>query len=82
MPVFDLIMERLPATLLLVFSAQIVSLGLGILLGVYAAQNPNGLSSLLVNMLSLFGYAAPYFGQEYCFSLHFHYIFLYFLSQE
>ena len=61
MPVFDLIMERLPATLLLVFSAQIVSLGLGILLGVYAAQNPNGLSSLLVNMLSLFGYAAPVF---------------------
>ena len=61
MPVFDLIMERLPATLLLVFSAQIVSLGLGILLGVYAAQNPNGLSSLFVNMLSLFGYAAPVF---------------------
>ena len=61
MPVFDLIMERLPATLLLVFSAQIVSLALGILLGVYAAQNPNGLSSLLVNMLSLFGYAAPVF---------------------
>ena len=61
MPVFDLIMERLPATLLLVFSAQIVSLTLGILLGVYAAQNPNGLSSLLVNMLSLFGYAAPVF---------------------
>ena len=54
-------MERLPATLLLVFSAQIVSLGLGILLGVYAAQNPNGLSSLFVNMLSLFGYAAPVF---------------------
>ena len=61
MPVFDLIMERLPATLLLVFSAQIVSLALGILLGVYAAQNPNGLSSLFVNMLSLFGYAAPVF---------------------
>ena len=61
MPVFDLIMERLPATLLLVFSAQIVSLSLGILLGVYAAQNPNGLSSLFVNMLSLFGYAAPVF---------------------
>ena len=78
MPVFDLIMERLPATLLLVFSAQIVSLALGILLGVYAAQNPNGLSSLLVNMLSLFGY----FGQEYCFSLHFLYIFRYFLLQE
>ena len=61
MPVFDLIMERLPATLLLVFSAQLVSLVLGILLGVYAAQNPNGLSSLIVNMLSLFGYAAPVF---------------------
>ena len=46
LPVFDLIMERFPATLLLVFSAQILSLFVGILLGVYAAQNPNGLSSL------------------------------------
>ena len=61
MPVFDLIIERLPATLLLVFSAQILALFVGILLGVYAAQNPNGLSSLFVNMFSLFGYAAPVF---------------------
>ena len=60
-PVLDLIMERFPATLLLVFSAQILSLFVGILLGVYAAQNPNGLSSLFVNMFSLFGYAAPVF---------------------
>lgn len=60
-PVLDLIMERFPATLLLVFSAQILSLLVGILLGVYAAQNPNGLSSLFVNMFSLFGYAAPVF---------------------
>ena len=48
LPVFDLIMERFPATLLLVFSAQILSLFVGILLGVYAAQNPNGLSSCLL----------------------------------
>lgn len=61
LPVFDLIMERFPATLLLVFSAQILSIFVGILLGVYAAQNPNGLSSLFVNMFSLFGYAAPVF---------------------
>ena len=61
LPVLDLIMERFPATLLLVFSAQILSLFVGILLGVYAAQNPNGLSSLFVNMFSLFGYAAPVF---------------------
>ena len=60
-PVLDLIMERFPATLLLVFSAQILSVFVGILLGVYAAQNPNGLSSLFVNMFSLFGYAAPVF---------------------
>ena len=60
-PVLDLIMERFPATLLLVFSAQILSLFVGILMGVYAAQNPNGLSSLFVNMFSLFGYAAPVF---------------------
>ncbi|WP_171103221.1 ABC transporter permease [Ruegeria sp. HKCCD7255] len=60
-PVTELIFERLPATLLLVFSAQIFALVLGILLGVFAAQNPNGPLSHLVTLFALFGYAAPVF---------------------
>ncbi|MDP5220471.1 ABC transporter permease [Ruegeria sp. 2205SS24-7] len=60
-PVTELIFERLPATLLLVFSAQIFALVLGILLGVFAAQKPNGLFSHIVTLFALFGYAAPVF---------------------
>lgn len=60
-PVTALIFERLPATLLLVFSAQIFALILGILLGVFAAQKPNGLFSHIVTLFALFGYAAPVF---------------------
>lgn len=60
-PVTDLILQRLPATLLLVFSAQILSLIIGVVLGVISARRPNGLASHFVTMLALFGYAAPVF---------------------
>lgn len=60
-PVTKLIVERLPATLLLVFSSQILAIVLGTLLGVLAAKKPNGIVSLLVTFLSLFGFAAPVF---------------------
>lgn len=60
-PVTDLILEKLPATLLLVFSSQILAIVLGTLLGVLAAKKPNGFVSLLVTFLSLFGFAAPVF---------------------
>ena len=60
-PVTKLIVERLPATLLLVFSSQILAIVLGTLLGVIAAKKPNGIVSLLVTFLSLFGFAAPVF---------------------
>ena len=60
-PVTDLILQRLPATLLLVFSAQIFALVVGVLLGVFAARNPNGPLSHLVTLFALFGYAAPVF---------------------
>lgn len=56
-----MIFERLPATLLLVFSAQIFALVVGILLGVFAAQRPNGILSHIVTLFALFGYAAPVF---------------------
>jgi len=60
-PVTTLVMERVPATLLLVFSAQILAITVGVLLGVLAARKPNGVVSLTVTFLSLFGFAAPVF---------------------
>ena len=60
-PVTQLILEKLPATLLLVFSSQILAIVLGTLLGVLAAKKPNGMLSLVVTFLSLFGFAAPVF---------------------
>lgn len=60
-PVTTLILEKLPATLLLVFSAQILAVITGTLLGVLAAKKPNGAVSLTVTFLSLFGFAAPVF---------------------
>lgn len=59
--VTTLILEKLPATLLLVFSAQILAIISGTLLGVLAAKKPNGIVSLTVTFLSLFGFAAPVF---------------------
>lgn len=60
-PVTKLILERLPATLLLVFSAQILALIIGVVLGVISAQKPNGVASYLVTFTALFGYSAPVF---------------------
>jgi len=60
-PVTKLILEKLPATLLLVISAQILALVLGVILGVYAARNRNGILSHFVTLFALFGYSAPVF---------------------
>lgn len=60
-PVTKLILERLPATLLLVFVAQILALLVGVVLGVISARRPNGLTSHFVTFLALFGYSAPVF---------------------
>ncbi len=60
-PVTDLLIERVPATLLLVITAQVLAIIVGVLLGVIAARKPNGLTSHFVSLLALFGYAAPVF---------------------
>jgi peptide/nickel transport system permease protein len=60
-PVTELILQRLPATLLLVFTAQALALIIGVLLGVISARRPNGLTSHFVTLLALFGYSAPVF---------------------
>lgn len=60
-PVTKLIFEKLPATLLLVITAQIFALVIGVLLGVFSARNPKGITSYVVTFIALFGYAAPVF---------------------
>ena len=60
-PVTELILQRLPATLLLVFTAQTLALIIGVVLGVISARRPNGLTSHFVTLLALFGYSAPVF---------------------
>jgi peptide/nickel transport system permease protein len=60
-PVTQLILQRLPATLLLVFTAQFLALIIGVVLGVISARRPNGILSHFVTFLALFGYAAPVF---------------------
>ena len=60
-PVTKLILERLPATLLLVITAQIAALIIGVVLGVVSARRPNGVSNYIVTFIALFGYSAPVF---------------------
>lgn len=60
-PVTTLIFEKLPATLLLVITAQLLALVVGVVLGVISARNPKGIVSYLVTFIALFGYAAPVF---------------------
>lgn len=60
-PVTSLILQRLPATLLLVFTAQIFAMFIGVVLGVISARRPNGILSHFVTFIALFGYSAPVF---------------------
>lgn len=60
-PVTQLIAERLPATLELVIVATILSLALGIPLGVLCALKPDGVAARLVQALSLIGISTPTF---------------------
>ncbi|WP_262298370.1 ABC transporter permease [Microvirga sesbaniae] len=60
-PVTQLIAERLPATLELVLVATILSLSLGIPLGVLCALKPHGVAARLVQALSLIGISTPTF---------------------
>lgn len=61
MPVLDLILARLPATLLLTGTAFIVSLALGIVAGSLAAARAKKASGSLIMALALLFYATPLF---------------------
>lgn len=60
-PVTTLIANRLGPTILLVLSAQILSILLGVFLGVIAARRPNGVLSGVVSVVATVGYAVPVF---------------------
>ena len=60
-PVTELLLERLPATLLLVLSAQVLAIMLVTVLGIIAARHPNGMLSHGVTIFALLGFSAPVF---------------------
>ncbi|MFB9951702.1 ABC transporter permease [Rhizobium puerariae] len=60
-PVLDLILERLPNTLLLMGSATALSFGLGSALGIIAGARPESLRDRALSTLSLILYAIPSF---------------------
>ena len=60
-PVSDLIAERLPATLELVFVSAIIAIMVGVLFGVYTGINREGYLSNFILIISLFGVSLPTF---------------------
>ncbi len=60
-PVAQLVLERVPATLLLVGTAIAAAVLLGTTLGVTAACRPRGLANAGITVLSVVGFAAPVF---------------------
>ncbi|WP_274425326.1 ABC transporter permease [Chelativorans sp. YIM 93263] len=61
MPVADLILDRLPATLLLTMTAFAISLSLGTLAGVLASARVGKWSDTLISTTALLFYATPLF---------------------
>src|SRR4051794_29209018 len=61
MPVLDLILSRLPATLELTLAAVLGATLLGVPLGMYAGYRPDGLASRLIMGLSILGFSVPTF---------------------
>lgn len=60
-PVLSLILDRLPATLLLTGAAFVVSLGLGTLMGALAARRAGRWQDSVITTLALVFYATPLF---------------------
>ena len=61
MPVLELVLSRLPATLELTLAAVIGATLLGVPLGMYAGYRPGGLASRAIMGLSILGFSVPTF---------------------
>jgi peptide/nickel transport system permease protein len=60
-PAMGLIFERMPATLELAFASLILSLGIGLPLGVYAGLRPNSFGTKAIMTGSILGFSLPNF---------------------
>lgn len=60
-PVTDLILSRLPATLVLMLTAVLIAVLVGVLLGIAAARREGTLADTLISTLALIVYATPAF---------------------
>jgi peptide/nickel transport system permease protein len=60
-PALQLILERMPATLELAFTALMMAIVLGIPLGLYAGLRPEALSSRTIMAVSILGFSLPTF---------------------
>ena len=60
-PVFDLIVDRVPATLLLMLTGIAIALLFGTLLGIVAAMRHRRLADSVISVLALLAYATPQF---------------------
>lgn len=60
-PVLALILDRVPATLMLMVPALVLFIGLGVVLGIVAARRPGSGVDLLLSGVALFGWSVPVF---------------------
>jgi len=60
-PVMELIVDRIPATLLLMAPSLALFIGLGIVLGIVAARRPNSGVDLVMSGVALVGWSVPVF---------------------
>ena len=60
-PVLDLILARLPATLILMLTAILIAVTAGLLLGVFSARRVNTLTDDVISVVALLCYATPLF---------------------
>ena len=60
-PVTELILARVGPTILLVFTALLISVAVGVTLGVIASRKPDGVVSGVVSVVAVVGYAVPVF---------------------
>src|SRR6476661_11194348 len=59
--VSDLIMQRLPVTILVIGSSQLLALAIALPVGVYAATKPYSLFDQIANTLTFIGFSLPTF---------------------
>lgn len=62
-PALDIILERLPATMELAIVALILSVGIGVPLGVWAGLRPNSIAGRTIMAGSILGFSLPNFWQ-------------------